>query len=67
MAYSETEDTGGLTPAKDGNEAVHHFIRRTLLIFNFAGYTNAAHTCRWHFQIPSANSTCFLRPKLFGL
>ena len=38
MAYSEAEDAGGPMPAKDDNEAVRHFIRRTLPIFNRVDY-----------------------------
>ena len=38
MEHSEAEDAGGLTPAKDDNEAAHHFIYRTLLLFMLFGY-----------------------------
>ena len=38
MACSEAEDAGGLAPAKDGNEAARHFIRRTLPILNCVDY-----------------------------
>ena len=39
MACGEAEDAGGLTPAKDNNEAAHYFIRRTLPIFDCVDYT----------------------------
>ena len=32
MVYGKAEDAGGLSPAKDDNAAVRHFIRRTLPI-----------------------------------
>ena len=38
MACSEAEDAGGLTPAKDNNEAAHYFIRQTLPIFDCVDY-----------------------------
>ena len=37
----EAEDAGGLAPAKDDNEAVRHFIRRTLPILNCGDYKAA--------------------------
>ena len=39
MTRGETEDAGGLSPAKDDNEAMRHFIRRTLPILDCVGYT----------------------------
>ena len=39
MACSEAEDAGGLTPAKDDNEAARYFSCRTLPIFNCVDYT----------------------------
>ncbi len=40
MRYSEAEDAGGLTPAKDDNAAVLHFNRRTLLFFGSVDYNS---------------------------
>lgn len=34
MGHSKAKDAGGLSPVKDDNKAVPHFIRRTLLFFN---------------------------------
>ena len=38
MVYGKAEDAGGLSPAKDGNAAVRHFIRRTLPILGRVDY-----------------------------
>lgn len=38
MARGEAEDTGGLTPAKDGNGVPLYFIRRTLPILDCVDY-----------------------------
>ena len=38
MVYGKAEDAGGLSPAKDDNAAVHHFIRRTLPILDRVDY-----------------------------
>ena len=38
MVCSEAEDTGGLSPVKDGNEAARRFFRRTLSIFKCVDY-----------------------------
>ena len=35
---SEAEDAGALAPAKDDNEAVRYFLRRTLPILRCADY-----------------------------
>ena len=38
MVYGKAEDAGGLSPAKDDNAAVRHFIRRTLPILGRVDY-----------------------------
>ena len=38
MGHSKAEDAGGLSPVKDDNAAVAHFLRRTLLFFNCFDY-----------------------------
>lgn len=43
MAQGKAEDAGGLTHAKDGNAALHHFDRRTLPIFKCADYNTWAY------------------------
>ena len=40
--HGKAEDAGGLSPAKDNNAAVRHFIRRTLPILDCVDYTFAA-------------------------
>ena len=40
MVYGKAEDVGRLSPAKDNNAAVRHFIRRTLPILDRVDYTN---------------------------
>ena len=34
MVRGEAEDAGGLSPVKDSNEAMRHFIRRTIPILD---------------------------------
>ena len=43
MAQGKAEDAGGLTHAKDGNTALHHFDRRILPIFKCADYNTWAY------------------------
>ena len=43
MAQGKAEGAGGLTHAKDGNAALHHFDRRTLPIFKCADYNTWAY------------------------
>ena len=38
MTCGEAKDAGGLSPAKDDNEAMRYFIRRTLPIPDCADY-----------------------------
>ena len=38
MECGEAEDAGGLSPAKDDNEAARYFIRQTLLILRCVDY-----------------------------
>ena len=38
MARGKAEDAGRLTPAKDGNTALYHFVPRTLPIFKCVDY-----------------------------
>ena len=42
MVYGKAEDAGGLSPAKDDNAAVRHFIRRTLPILGRVDYKTAS-------------------------
>ena len=44
MVYGKAEDAGGLSPAKDDNAAVRHFIRRTLPILGRVDYKNQTAT-----------------------
>ena len=51
MVHSEAEDAGGLSPAKDDNEAMRHFIRRTLPIHDCVDYIAHNHKAFYIFYM----------------
>ena len=46
MVCGKAEDAGGLSPVKDDNAAAHHFIRRTLTIWDRGDYMQAGTGCQ---------------------